>query len=492
MSVTLVGWVLLPVGVLLALLPSRRPLLYTMVFFVPFTATAVVNVEAAGFGFQPAYYLGALWIGRVAVDRLAREGGVEVPAVQGRVLLGLGGFVLLAALSVTLVPWYGPGIEVLRPSGEYAPLRFTSQNVTQLLYLVYSALFVYSLAAAHLRPSTVRTGVRVLLASGLFVALWGWLQLAMYRAGLPYPDFLFNNNESFAQLFGQRLAGLPVKRMSSVAPEPSMLARFLLVPTSFSLYAWVRPGQGLLLRRWALPITFFFATTLALTTSSTAFVGLLGVAAVVGGYALWRRPDPADPGPSRRRLLGALGVLGVGLPLLGLLIARWQLGIDISQVRQVLELLLLEKLETTSGQVRLSTARHALSLFAAHPVLGIGWGSFRSFDLVTNVLVGTGLLGGGALAVAHGLLLLEGGRLTRWLSSSGLPTLRPLPVALGLTLTVVLLGKAVAEPGLAYLDHWLLFGLLLACLGWPARLATFPAAAGGEPDVGKGMGGVRG
>src|SRR5580700_8312577 len=65
LEITPIGWVLIPLGVIFYFFAPDR--LYPwMVFFLPFSATAVVNIGSgdAASGVQAPIFLGALWMAR--------------------------------------------------------------------------------------------------------------------------------------------------------------------------------------------------------------------------------------------------------------------------------------------------------------------------------------------------------------------------------------------------------------------------------------------
>lgn len=469
MTVTVLGWILLPAGLALALLPSRRPLLLSLAALAPFTAAAVVNVAGPGFGVQPAFYLGTLWMGRVGLSRLMAGGRLRLTPSQKRVVADLLLFALAAAASVTLITWYGSDTVVTHPSGGQYPLRFGSQNVTQVAYIVFVVLYAVSLVAADLSPEDVRAAVRTLILSGVFVALWGWMQLVLFRLGIAYPAFLFNNSASWRQSFQQMLSSGVIKRMTSVAPEPSMLARFLLIPAFLCFYGVYDGEETVLSRRSAILLSMFFTVTLMATTSSTALVGLVGGLAVLLLVVLAGRGH-AGRRADVRRIFRLLVLLAVMLPLASVLVAHFWLRLSLAQTLQILNILVFSKLSGTSGTERVAGAIQGLHLFVTHPLLGVGWGSDRTFDLLTNLLAGTGVIGTGLFLVAHAQVIWSGWKVSSIRRPRALGRWAPIPAALILTLLVAFLGKAAAEPDLIYLDYWTVFGLLGATLGWPARL----------------------
>jgi hypothetical protein len=149
-------------------------------------------------------------------------------------------------------------------------------------------------------------------------------------------------------------------------------------------------------------------------------------------------------------------------PAAALLTALFGLGITLEQLRLGLDMLVFGKLETLSGQGRVAGALAALDLFATHPIFGVGWGSNRSFDLVTNISSNVGIIGFGLLAWIHLAVLVPTIQSARRLRGAG-HTAGPFVLeAAALALLALLGGKVLSEPNITNLDQWILIGVLTA------------------------------
>jgi O-antigen ligase len=377
-------------------------------------------------------------------------------------------FVLIAGLSILLIP-FRDYVYVRRPSGEYQLLRLSMENFTQFAYLLYVVFLTISISACKLEPDQIRRAMRVLIASSIFVSLWGWLQLYMYSAGIPYPDFIFNNSVSFLQKYEQKIRLLGFKRMNSVSPEPSMFARFLLMPTFLCFYYVYNKAGSVIKPKTALWLAIFFAVTLIFTSTSTALVGLFGSLFIFLIYILSKRGRLSVKIYTFKNSLRTVFVVlagFVGLPIFLFSMASFVLGLTNDQIMKFIEILLIDKADSQSGGTRLDGALQGLGLYSSNPFFGVGWGSNRTFDLLTNLLATTGTIG--TLAFIWGNWRLS--RRTAWLSrrliQSDNAMLSEYPKALFFALIVRLFGKFLSEPDIVYLDHWLLVGLLVATLRW--------------------------
>jgi len=475
MTITPVGYFIIIVGLIAVMLPSRTAILCLTIFFIPFTATAVVNLQNPSFGLQPGYFLGLLLMSRYVLEWTFRRGRQRLTHLQRLTLMPFVLFVFVAGLSILLIP-FRDYVYVRRPSGDFQLLRLSMENFTQFTYLAYVILLTVCIAASRLEPNEIRQAMRVLIVSSIFVSLWGWAQLYMYYADIPYPDFIFNNSTSFLQKYGQKIRLLGFKRMNSVAPEPSMFARFLLMPTFLCFYYVYNKAGSVMKPKAALWLAIFFAVTLIFTSTSTALVGLFGSLLIFLLYILSKRGRISVKTYTLKESMRTLFVvlLGfVGLPLALFSLATFALGLTTEQIVQFVEILLIDKADSESGGTRLDGALQGLSLFGANPLFGVGWGSNRTFDLLTNILSTTGIIG--TLTFFAGNWLLA--KRTAWLSKRfihhNLTMLAEYPKALFFALIVRLFGKFLSEPDIVYLDHWLLVGLIVATLRWanPERLA---------------------
>jgi hypothetical protein len=467
MEVTILGYVLIPLAVGL-FFRSRQDLLYVFVFFAPFSAAAVINFSSPSFGLQPGYLLGMFYVARAIIDHVAGGGTLKFDRARLKQLLPFWLFLAVALLSLIVIPIRGLAT-VTRPSGATELLHLSTQNVTQFGYLLFTISVMTTIAAERLSTSELRRILRIFVGAGVFACFWGWFEVFTFLvSGVEYPEYLFNNSVSFKQAVGTVFSLIGVRRLSSIAPEPSMLARFLLVPCFIVMYDYFRSGV-LYAKKTSLWMSALFVLTLLACASSTGYVGL------VVGFGLLILLTARDGGRSflnlevLRRLVSAFGGVVVMLFFFGAIsfvIAQQVLGLSISDIVTLFDLLVGSKLESGSATVRIQGGRQALDLLGQFPLLGAGWGSHRSFDLVTYVLGNTGLVGFVLFSYGHATVarygLSAGWYLDRARSALNLrgihgPMLRGIVLGLG----VMLFAKSISEPDILFLDQWILLGLLI-------------------------------
>lgn len=479
MEVTILGYFLIPVAVVL-FFRSRRELLYALAFFAPFSASAVINFLSPTFGLQPGYLFGMLYVVRSLIDHVVKGGEFAFGRVRAKLLLPFWLFVLVAVLSIVLIPLRGFAI-VDRPAGGAVPLSFGMQNVTQFGYLLFVIIILTAVATERFSKNELRRVIRIFVGSGVFACLWGWFEVSTFLiGGFEYPKFIFNNSVSFSQKAGVVFSTVGIRRISSIAPEPSMLARFLLVPCFITIHDYFRGGE-LYAKKTSLQISTLFVITLLACASSTGYVGL---AAGFGGLVLLtvggRVRSFLQPKVIRRLFI----ISGATLALVGFLLgvailaARAILGLSFSDMYTLFDMLILSKLESGSANTRIAGGLQALGLLSNFPFFGAGWGSHRSFDLITYILGNTGLIGFLVLVYSH-IKVMRKGLSVGWLldvkrGESRGPILRSVVLGMG----VMLFAKSISEPDILYLDQWILLGVMITTSVTGERLLN--SSAGGR------------
>jgi O-antigen ligase len=354
-----------------------------MVFFLPFSATAVVNIGSgdSASGVQATIFFGALWMTREFPKFLGAKNSpikqnLRAPANQLR------WFLLVAVLSLVMPIWINGRLYIDDPEfsngfSNSAPLLFSLRNITQLVYLVYGVLLAVLVAFRNSEARELIRSIRIFLISSVFVSIWGFLQFFCSLLNIPYPAYVFNTSATgSAQGYLDQLEDLGISRISSVATEPSTLAACLLIAFVFVLFA-VTKNLPLISKGWdrfALAIIF---GALMISTSTAAYLGL---AVVVVIYMVFLKQMRI------RRSKYVIALLALAA-LVGLTVAFF------SPAQDIFTSLVVGKADTYSGVARAYSVALAAQYFLQYPILGLGWGSVTSHDLVFKLLSNTGLLG---------------------------------------------------------------------------------------------------
>ncbi len=351
MSITWIGYVLMAAS---AVVFARRwrQLLYLAIFFSAFSATSVLNIESLTFGVTPYIYFALLYCAAGLLTGGYRALQQAAP-FRDTVLAGVAVFAVIAMLATIVA-----GIDGRAGLG----------SITQSAYLSLGLVMTGVVAFALGNPEVRLQSFRALRYGGMCVAVWGIFQLACGYAGIENPSGIFNNSVSdFADLYDQRLAG-GVHRISSVSVEPSFLAFSLVHVFAFASTRMVWGSASV--KKAEAATVLLTGACLVLSTSSTAYVGLLVCAAML-----------MIAQPVRMTLTGGL-----------LAVAAMLLLLYFSGFAAVLDEVTLSKLDTWSFKDRFANTQRGWELFLSRPALGSGWGSSQD-SLPIMLLANVGLIG---------------------------------------------------------------------------------------------------
>lgn len=351
------------------------------VFFLPFSATAVVNLSFsdATSGLQATTFFGVLWMLREG-PKAVRDAGLWRSQQMQTSVRRIRFFMLTVLLSLVMPLWIHGRLTIDCPDlgcTDSTPLIFTFRHITQTMYLAYGLLLTLFIAVKNSDILQFRKSVRIFLTSSVFVSCWGFLQWYCYRGGLSYPAFVFNNNASESALgYLQDLPDLGLTRISSVATEPSMLSQYMLIAVVIAVFA-VFGGRTVISRWWDRVTLCVAVLILLLSTSSTAYAGL-AILLPTSMLGLWYL---------KKLGLRPLAIAGVAALVLYVVYVGSPL------MQDVADTMIFTKAEGYSAIGRFNSLLLAFGYFRAFPILGIGWGSASAYDLALKLLSNTGILG---------------------------------------------------------------------------------------------------
>jgi hypothetical protein len=386
MAITPIGWVLFIVGPLL-MIARPRWLYIATVFFLPFTATGIVNVGSGvdASAIQVSMYFGSLVILRHMTGFLCK-GKLPFPRAGRASLIWLGLFIAIVAVSLVMPIWIDGHLQIPAQNlGDLTsqPLHLSSHNITGVLYMIYGYLFTYLVAILNRNPEILRLSFKSFVVGSAFAAVWAIVEFACKISGIEYPAMIFNTGTAVSTMGYRQFLADGVFRISSVAVEPSIFAQTLLV--ALSIYLPFIFGTSILfgkvLDRWLFALLL---AVLCMTTSSTAYVGILLIFIFVLALFSFR---------------GILKPVHLAIPLTGFVVAAL-LYATVPAAQQILDTALLSKSGGYSALERLMTISNSYDMFRKYPVLGIGWASITSHDLIVNILANAGILGLSFFSVA--------------------------------------------------------------------------------------------
>jgi hypothetical protein len=258
------------------------------------------------------------------------------------------------------------------------PLSFSSQNITAAFYFVGTLLSVAVGDILARREGAPRTLVNVFVATS-------WLHIGFGVLGvllkLTHHEQLlgFFRNAGYAQLDHEYQGYV---RITGIMPETSVYAAYgfqALVVTAELWLRGVRPAA-------TGAVSLAMALILLLSTSSSAYVGLAGYAALL--ILRWMI-FPQALGTRKAAILAACTVGGIAA-VLALAVALPHVTV---QLQGMLEHMTVDKANSKSAYERGVWARQGFDAFRASHGLGVGPGSFRSSSSLTAIIGAMGVIG---------------------------------------------------------------------------------------------------
>jgi len=382
MSLTGTGIVIILLG--MYALFFNKSLLYDLtIFFVPFSATAVINFgeEGTGSAIQPFMFLGSLWLITIifpAMLKFKRQARIDKTELINIMLLA--GFTIVALISLVMPVILNGNVmgNVTGGLGLNAPITFSARNVTQYIYLLFGVIFAIGLYIHNKNEQNYIRTLKVYSFSVLFVVAWGFVELFCYYKNIDYPAYLFNNsfngNAEGYKFFADATSDL--KRISSVGIEPSIMVQSVVVLIPFLIFGIVK--KAYIINKW-FDISFLILLYIfTIRTTSSSGILCLILLSILSFICYFNQLN------LKKKLALVLYSL-IGIPLF--IIVIYSLFADI------ITSMLFNKGDSYSGLERLSSILDAWDTFLHYPILGTGWASVTSFDLFVKILSNTGLIG---------------------------------------------------------------------------------------------------
>jgi O-antigen ligase len=212
-------------------------------------------------------------------------------------------------------------------------------------------------------------------------------------------------------------------------------------------------------------IALLFVVVLILSTSSVAYVGLaiLGLTYVVYSVRTGRF--------SKRKAIAVfvpVGILATAIVAVAI--------ISVPFVSQIADSVLLSKASSGSAIERAMTISYAFGYFQKYPILGIGWGSATSHDVIVKLLSNVGIVG--TVVFFWGIFSIVRSNWRR--ISRGNSPLELSREAWLMSLVSFVLTSVLIEFPLPFGNFWLIIGMSMATA---ATARGLPVAARARPAV---------
>lgn len=276
MGITLLGVVTVLLSIY-AFFKNEKLLLYMLVFLSTFTAAEVFHIEWIGMPVLTFEYIGAIWLLRQLINFIKSKPKFSKEKIISKLKenkLAIAFMIFLAVIIIgeIYIIISGLTINYTKLDGEENIIKFGFGNIKQLMIVGFILVLMIVLSYKIKTKEEIQKLIKIFAISTVFAVLWGFFQFIIYYLNIPYPDFLFNNNPYAAQYYMQ--ADNNVKRISSIALEPSMFAINLICFMPFALGAFLQT-KGKLKEKKNMYIFIMLVLTTAcaiLTTSSTTYV----------------------------------------------------------------------------------------------------------------------------------------------------------------------------------------------------------------------------
>ena len=370
MQIEILGYFIIPLGIILAFLDNKY-LMYTILLFMGFTGSSIVNI--GNLSIQPVYYLGIIFIVKQAVNIIKNKRKLEVNKL---ILI----FIILCVCSI-LMPKIVEcmNIQIINQDGELTNAVFTSHNITQLMYLIYCFIF-YNAMADYLKQNTqeIKNTIKYMIIGVVVVAVLGLYQELAYIFNLPFDTIFRSNVNGNVQPYGSFV------RIYSTTIEPSMLAYYLVAMLALIISI---PEENI--KHKYLIIALILLVGFG-STSSTFLLGLV-TTAIILIFNVITEKNEANKERNKNILKRSLIVLVIGLICLAVIY------IINSDIVTNIFTGLIQKITRSnlSGQERSSAFINHLIIGLQFPILGIGFGTVRSKDLLSTWICNIGILGTG-------------------------------------------------------------------------------------------------
>lgn len=408
---------LLLAAAVVASFSSIRTLFYVYVATTAFTTLSVFDV---GGSYILLYHL--LFVA-LAIRTAFLHAGRRAAGDRCSISPAFGLFLAACALSIPLALVY-TDVVVLVPDGVFRNVAFSVQQFTQLGYLAVAV------ASCYIGNRLLRDGVATAkgVFSALTVAYVAVCLLALLQLVVP------------ASIVNETYRNIPDvyyefdgARVSSTFREPSMMA--LCIAPLFAVYL-LRLAKGFSFG--SLSLVCLGAIVVALNQASSFAVGMC-FALLCYAFIAFAKADA-------RQEIDHKALLGIVFSIMAVfLIAGTEAFRDVASQ-------LVAKLngEGISGSERAYALQYHLQVFLEHPVADIGFGTVRSFDLLSTWLAELGVVGICLFALPVCALL---GRLAR--QAKAQPT--SYEVAVYIVVYLGILFVSVAEP--YYPFGWIVIGV---------------------------------
>ncbi len=383
MQITFPGIFLIPLG-LIFFFTGRRYLYYLTIFFIPFTATSLIN-SASGAALVAAQYFGILLTIKEFIN-IVLTGRIKFPSLKAnhKPFKYMVVFIIVILLT-TLMPLIINGhfsvfSGKINSFYDDIPVRFSIQSIKKVYPIIFGMLLIYIIAIKNSSSEMLYRSIKTYTFSVFFISLWGGFQFFCKVVNIAYPEFLFNTmSEGNQMALGTTIDNGVGNflRISSVTQEPSHLAQIILTILPLFIVSYVR--RGVIFTSTIDRIMFStIIFVLLLSTSSSAILGIIVCIFIFILIAY---------------INNICKVKAIFISSVFILISFIFLYNFTPIIQSYFHEIIFTKLDSGSALERLYSVKTAWSYFLRYPALGLGWGTVTSHDLIVCLLANSGIIG---------------------------------------------------------------------------------------------------
>lgn len=385
--ITFIGWI--TIILMIISLGKLSRLYYIFVLLTPYSAATVFIITNNKAGLPPSFLVGIFFI--IATFLKIIKNNQKINTYQKNVFFMIVFFIMFCLVSI-FIPILHQGVgntyTVMNAAFEYTSIPSLG-SFSQFIYLIFYLLLVISIFFYVDNTTKIYKTIKFFLLSSLFTVLWGiFIHQGSNLGMFEYPYEIFNNHPGYYQGYDMEIYGF-VKRMSSVAQEPSVYSFFLGFSITLLMYlslnkVWIFTSSLQII------ILILHVVSLFLTTSSTAIVGFFLLLFILFLLEF----TSTSFFIIKKKLL----IISIVTPLILFLfysimeyILTKELNISLIELVQILTINKLD--DGTSGDIRVSAFFFGLQTLIDTYFLGAGYGINRTFDINTTLLANIGFFG---------------------------------------------------------------------------------------------------
>lgn len=375
MIVTTIGYILMVIFMYIFLFCDIKYLFYGLIIISGFTSTSIINIPRISLSIQPAHFVGGLFMIKLFYHIVKNK--YNKVNLFSKSLLA---FVIIAGISLIYPLLFSKNVIVITPNSEIKPLRFTMQNITQYMYLLFGYLIYLSTSNFLLNSKIKFKNIIGIFRLSLTIILFlGIIQLFV-------PVDIYNN--FFRNNYNHMNDGvMGMVRISSVAQEASMLSLYT-APLTLFLLCGIKNSAN---RKYDITLIVVSFIVAFLNMSSTYFLAMIvfGIMILILLIAKLNKDELLENIKgiyhNKKNIIVFLFVIVAAILLM--VIFRDRLVLIFNT--------LVKKIsgQGESGNARQSAFNMTIKVFVSYFITGVGFGSIRSFDLLSTWLAEVGLLG---------------------------------------------------------------------------------------------------